>query len=122
MEKIKQFIGSDKGRDVLIVLIIILVGTGSFGLGRLSKGSTNSSNGLKIEYSGIEPEGNQQNQANVVSAVKPSEKAFFASKRGSKYYPAGCPAGANLKPENRVYFSTNTAAEDAGYELSSSCK
>ena len=119
MEKIKQFIGSDKGRDVLLVLIIILVGLGSFQLGRLSKGSGNGSSGLKIEYSGIE---SLEKQANVVLATEPSEKAFFASKRGSKYYPAGCPAGANLKPENRVYFPTNTAAEDAGYELSTSCK
>ena len=48
MEKIKQFIGSEKGKDILIVIIVILVGLGSFELGRLSK--ENDSEGLKIDY------------------------------------------------------------------------
>ena len=119
MEKIKQFIDSEKGKDVMLVLVIILVGLGSFQLGRLSKGHGDGSSSLKIEYSGIE---SLEKQANILSATEPSEKAFFASKRGSKYYPVGCPAGANLKPENKIYFSTRADAESAGYELSSSCK
>ena len=48
MEKIKQFTESDKGKDILVIVIIILVGLGSFELGRLSKNS--SSSGIKIEY------------------------------------------------------------------------
>jgi len=48
MEKIKQFLENEKGKDLLIVIIVILVGLGSFELGRLSK-ETNSS-GIKIEY------------------------------------------------------------------------
>jgi hypothetical protein len=50
MEKIKHFIESEKGKDIFVVLIVILVGLGSFELGRLSK--ENSSSGLKIEYTG----------------------------------------------------------------------
>ena len=37
MQKIKLFIESEKGEDILVVLIVILVGIGSFELGRLSK-------------------------------------------------------------------------------------
>jgi len=37
MEKIKQFIVSEKGKDIIVVLIVILVGLASFQLGRLSK-------------------------------------------------------------------------------------
>ena len=37
IEKIKQFWVSEKGKDLLIVIIVILVGLGSFELGRLSK-------------------------------------------------------------------------------------
>jgi hypothetical protein len=48
MEKIKQFILSEKGKDVLMVLIVILVGLASFELGRLSK--EDSGSGVKIEY------------------------------------------------------------------------
>ena len=50
MEKIKPIIKncieSEKGKDILIVIIVILVGLGSFELGRLSK--ENSSSGVKI--------------------------------------------------------------------------
>lgn len=49
MEKIKQFIESEKGKDILVIIIVILVSLGSFTLGRLSKGT--ESTGVKIEYS-----------------------------------------------------------------------
>src|SRR3989344_3190958 len=129
MQKIKQFIESDKGKDILSILVVILVGLGSFELGRLSKES--SSSGIKIEYSNGEVRGESQ-QASVLSSVesngstvnkvtKPSVNAFFASNRGSKYYSLGCTGGKTIKQENRVYFNTSAQAEAAGYELSSSC-
>jgi len=123
MEKIKQFFGSEKGKDILVVLIVILVGLGSFELGRLSKEA--GSSGIKVVYP-IENEAvtlkqpagavlaDSDNQAN-------SEKNFFASNRGTKYYSVDCSAGKNIKQENRVYFATGEEAERAGYELSSSC-
>lgn len=120
MQKIKQFLESEKGKDILIISIVVLVGLASFGLGRLSK---EGSSGLKVEYT--------DQSANVVSAeeglpqaVKNSGegKNFFASSRGSKYYPSNCEAGNNIKKENRVYFDTREDAESAGYELSGSCR
>lgn len=120
MEKIKSFIESEKGKDILIVIIVIMVGLGSFELGRLSKETT--SGGLKIEY----PDQNTNQPANVVSAIpdvgRPtSDKTFFASSRGSKYYTTSCSAGKTIKQENRVYFTTGEEAQRAGYTLSSSC-
>ena len=126
MEKIKQFVNSSNGKDVLIVIIIILVGLGSFELGRLSKSDKGS--GVEIEYMGQE--------ANAISAISTNENAsktafdtgvntnknFFASSRGTKYYSIGCSAGNSIKQENRIYFNSNTEAERAGYELSGSCK
>ena len=49
MEKIKQFLQSEKGKDILTVLIVILVGLGSFELGRLSK--ENDSQAIKTQDS-----------------------------------------------------------------------
>lgn len=123
MEKIKRIvlnsIESDTGKDVLIVIIIILVGLGSFGLGRLSKKAKNES--LRVEYTA--------NEANIIKSTnKPqnnleqSRKTFFASNRGSKYYSISCSGGKTIKQENRVYFNTREEAEIAGYELSSSCR
>jgi hypothetical protein len=133
MEKIKHFIESDKGKDFLVVFIVILVGIFSFELGRVSKAG--KSEGLKIEY--IEPSqtviGNQE--ASVLKGLELAPKApkspvdsgkaagqsYFASSRGSKYYSVGCSAGKTIKQENRVYFATAQEAETAGYILSSSC-
>ncbi|OGI84753.1 hypothetical protein A3F97_03300 [Candidatus Nomurabacteria bacterium RIFCSPLOWO2_12_FULL_41_10] len=129
MEKIKQFIESEKGKDILIVIIVILTGLGSFELGRLSKEANSS--GIKIEY------GDQQ-EANAISSIEPisatfnnsqtnniisnSGKNFFASSRGTKYYSLGCSAGKTIKQENRVYFTTGEEAQRAGYMLSASCQ
>ena len=125
MNKIKSFLESEKGKDILIVIIVILVGLGSFELGRLSNGG--KSGGIKIEYP-REAE-KQENgailgaeyNAQAASAVS-TGKNFFASTRGTKYYPAGCSAGASLKEENKVWFDTREEAEAAGYELSGSCR
>ena len=140
MEKIKSFINetlqSDKGKDILIVIIIILVGIGCFELGRLSK--SNDFGGIKITTTPIDTgsnidQGIQQsinpsvNQtANVLGAVEfqnsnSSGKTFFASSKGKKYYTISCSAGKTIKQENRIYFTTGEEAERAGYTLSSSC-
>lgn len=46
---------------------------------------------------------------------------YVASNRGKMYYPVDCPAANNLKEENKIYFKTSSAAEEAGYKRSSSC-
>ena len=125
MEKIKHFFESDKGKYILTVIIVILVGLSSFGLGRLSKNSPNS--GIKIEYP------NQAGNATwaMETAINTSktnsisqnsnQKKYFASSKGKKYYSISCSAGKTIKQENRIYFATVQEAEDAGYTLSSSC-
>ena len=126
MEKIKQFITycleSDKGKDILVIIIIILVGLGSFELGRLSK---NDSSELKIEYPNQEAnlmESVGQNLADSAISPKLNSGNYFASSKGTKYYSLGCSAGKTIKEENRIYFATSTEAQGAGYELSSSCQ
>ncbi len=130
MEKIKltvlNWIESEKGKDIMVVIIVILVGLGAFELGRLSKGT--GSTGIKIQY----PDGTTVPVANAISSINSTKKAtaasnsagktFFASSRGTKYYSLGCSGGKTIKQENRVYFSTKEEAEKAGYELSTSCK
>ena len=125
MQKIKSFLESEKGKDILTVVIVILVGLGSFELGRLSK--ENSSSGIKILSDNTVPSLENSNilQNDVISTTANSNsinKTFFASNRGSKYYPISCSAGKTIKQENRVWFATGEEAERAGYELSSACQ
>ena len=136
MQKIKQiitnYIESDKGKDVLTIAIVILVGISSFYLGRLS--NQNATEGVKIEYTGQEAsvlgsvsplkENNSQISLNPSIADKTNNNgqgSYFASTRGKKYYSTGCSAGKSIKQENRIYFQTSTEAEKAGYTPSSSC-
>ena len=133
MQKIKSFtinfIESDKGKDVFVVIVVILVGISSFYLGRLSNQST--FHDLKIEYTGQEASAIGSNEAqNGPISLNPSisdkinnnaEGSYFASNRGKKYYPNGCSAGKSIKKENRIYFKTTNEAEKAGYTLASSC-
>ncbi|MCE9585185.1 hypothetical protein K8Q94_00990 [Candidatus Nomurabacteria bacterium] len=131
MEKIKYFIESDNGKDILTVIIVILVGLASFGLGRLSKNTPNG--GLKVEYTdqqvndldtlenGLESQNRAYIAPKTTSNTSQNSGNYFASKKGHKYYSAGCSAGKSLKEENKIYFETSLQAESAGYTLSSSC-
>lgn len=138
MEKIKSFIESEKGKDLLIILIIILVGVASFLLGRLSKegqndqfkviypnGQANVISGLNETQNGLNLQKNANLSQNTVldknSDISIPKGNFFASKRGKKYYTLGCSAGKTIKDSNKVWFNTGEEAVLAGYELSSSC-
>lgn len=126
MKKIKliitNWIESEKGKDVLIVIIVILAGLGSFELGRLSKENGNS--GIKIEYPNQYANMASVAENKTITQIQTSNsngKNFFASSKGSKYYSLGCSAGKTIKQENRIYFATREEAQKAGYALSSSC-
>ena len=133
MEKIKQFIEnilqSKEGNDILVVIIVILVGLGSFELGRLS--TSNTQQGIKINYNQITltqvnpntlDKNNTLNQNSIkINNTDNANKSFFASKKGKKYYSLGCSAGKTIKESNRIYFKTSDEAEKMGYTLSSSC-
>ena len=127
MGKIKLFLESDRGKDILVILIIILVGLASFELGRLSRESTNG--GLKIDYKGQEANIIGANASNLAPNADIGETtnsqtrgSFFASKKGTKYYGVTCSAGKTIKEKNKIYFSTADDAIKAGYQLSNSCK
>lgn len=134
MEKIKSFVDSSKGKDILTIMIVILVGIGSFELGRLSKENA-SSGGLNIRYEDqanllantarvgdIKPINEAIDQINISKSPSPKTGNFFASKRGKKYYSISCSAGKTIKVDNRIYFDTREEAEKVGFELSSACR
>ncbi len=136
MEKIKHFIESEKGKDILTIGIVILVGLGSFGLGRMSKGNymasikANPASQTVNAISGAKMPENSLNKVNTVTINSPKIESkqnglksgnFLASKSGHKYYPINCSAGKAIKQENKIYFNTADDAVKAGYTLSSSC-
>jgi hypothetical protein len=117
--------------DVFIVLLIIFVGTASFGFGRISAyekkktpisvlkmqnlllSNTSDENDSLIEPEAQTSEENQKN--NQVEGL------VFASKSGKKYYYPWCSGASRIKEENKIWFSSIEAAKAAGYTPAVNC-
>lgn len=98
-------------REYLIVVIILLVGLASFGLGRISVLEKNQEND-EVEF--IIPE---------LSKIDTSFKGFgyLASINGTKYYPRGCGSANRISVKNRIYFKSGIDAEKSGFERTKTC-
>lgn len=96
---------------IALILIIILVGFGAFGLGRLS--STDIKEDIEIIYSESTPLG---------ASVSTSGGAVVASRNGSKYHFPWCSGAKRIAEQNRVEFSTVEKARESGYTPAANCK
>ena len=99
-------------RDALIVAILILACSASFGFGFLAgmdgAGPSRSGQGTPISVSCATDTG--------------TSNSIVASKNGTKYYLPTC-AGANqISDANKVWFVSASAAEAAGYTKATNCK
>ena len=99
--------------DLLIILLIILVGTASFGLGKLSAHEKQKTPITITKGLDTAP------QAQKVSAVQ-AQGIVFASKTGTKYYYPSC--SSSVKEENKVWFNSIEEATAVGLTLASGCK
>ncbi len=114
-----------KAEPYLLPLIIILVGVGAFGLGRLSAGQPHTA--LRVLYPGVpeaEPLANTAAVAGAAKAQAPAPAAqgpYVASKNGTKYYLPSCSGAKRIKEENKVYFASKALAVAAGYEPALNC-
>lgn len=121
--KIKDFLNTKKGSDLVLGILLILSMIVSFLLGRLSKSSENA---IIIETpnsksSEIDPlTYTIENAEN--KAVESGLGSIVASKRGSKYYFVWCSGSKTLSEANKIYFESEILAQNAGYSLSTSCK
>lgn len=127
MNKIKGQINIDR-TNILLILILVLVGVSSFGLGRLSalEGSKNDLSILdnKNVKSVKEEIGKSSLGENTLenNDVLSNQKMYVASKNGKIYYSSSCTGASRIKPENQMWFSSKEEAEDSGYTLAKSCQ
>ena len=126
-DKIKGIIDIDN-TTLVCLLVVVLVGVSSFGLGRLSTMDTNDNNGIILENNNpnivkgeigksIEAENSIDN-----TMINTKEKLYVASKNGKLYYGVGCSGANRISEKNKVWFASREDAEKAGYSISSSCK
>jgi hypothetical protein len=119
-EKLKSFLADDA---FFTVMLMILVGVISFGLGRQSS-AENVRNATENQPAGVvftesvpaEP---------VLPTVKPqkpiSSAQVVASRSGTKYHLPTCPGAAQIKEANKIYFDSTELAEAAGYTPAANC-
>lgn len=121
--KIKDFFNTKRGADLAAGVLLILAMIVSFLLGRLSKDAKNA---IIIEPSGvkniqIEPVAYTIDNVKE-QAIKSGIDSIVASKRGSKYYFIWCSGAKTLSEANKIYFDSETSAQNAGYSLATNCK
>lgn len=116
--------------DLYIILIIILVGTASFGLGKISNYEKNKTpiSILKTKeyiYSSLEKNASDINGAEIKNIQNTDDKKIneiiVASKSGTKYYYLWCSGVSKIKEKNKIYFKTIEEAKSAGLTPATNC-
>ncbi|MBP9759816.1 MAG: hypothetical protein KBD24_00415 [Candidatus Pacebacteria bacterium] len=127
-EKIADFLRSRKGQDTALVFAVLLLGTISFGLGRLSKEQERqkpvtlympATTSVVAQITTVL----EKTTPNVIPAPESSsQKQYVASKSGTVYHLPWCSGAQRIKEENKVWFASKEIAEAAGYRPASNCK
>ncbi len=139
LKKIKDY--PDLPKDVFILLLILLVGMGSFLLGRLSAVEEGGKKDLRIRTNalpasvGVSREGGVS--VDTKTPLPPRESAslpldgtekvggqgmYVGSKNGQAYYLPWCGGVKRIKEENKVWFASKADAEAKGYKPAGNCK
>ncbi len=132
--KIKGWVVAVVTPEIYTVLIIILVGFGSFGLGRRSAREENKTpiRILAPEEQTAPPsdnltaaavQGDRQAVQGVARIPRPSPNGLIvASKTGSKYYFPWCSGAKRIAEANKTWFSSEQEAQNAGLQRAANCK
>jgi hypothetical protein len=129
-------------KDLLVVGIVLLFSSASFGLGILAgrdmgKGgagkdgfwienlATTSAARLPAAAEAAQTQPAQEQIALPVAAagaaIAPTEGKYVASKSGTKYYLPTCSGAKRIKEENKVWFATVADATAAGLTPAANC-
>ena len=94
-----------------IVIIVFLVGLGSFGLGRLSA------------FEEAKPVASiSEAQVSAAAHALPIGGLIVASRSGSAYHYPWCAGALSIKEANKIWFKSEDAARRAGYTPAKNCK
>ena len=103
--------------DLLIVAIIILVGFGSFGLGRLSVQDAKKTSVVLTDTIREAKKG-----ASVGNIAVSASGGVVSSRNGSKYHFPWCGVAQWIAERNLISFISIEAAKKAGYTPAANCK
>jgi len=112
-----------KHKDLLIILVIVLVATLSFGLGRLSQKTANKPE-LKIgeiELNSVPAAVYASQVSSKTSQAPQGDGTVVGSRNSTKYHYPWCSGAKRIKEENKIYFSSIEQARGQGYEPAANC-
>lgn len=111
---------------LFIVLLLVLVAVGAFGLGKISAYEKR-----EVPISVIKNEErvlasiSEQKLASIASSIQKTDERpkdmIVASKNGKKYYYIWCSGADRIKEENKIWFATVEEAKSHGLEPASGC-
>lgn len=122
--------------DILMVAVVVLAATASYGLGYFAgKGSLSvKGGGFWIEQVGATTSARLPAAAAAAEAsapvipiaapgaiLTPQEGKYVASKNGKKYYLPSCSGASRIKEENKVWFASIEEARASGRTPASNC-
>lgn len=120
-EKIKTI--PDLPKDIFILLLILLVGMGSFGLGRLSALEERKKTDLRIvQLPATASLGVEDGQVSMRETSTPVRGIYVGSRSGTTYHLPWCTGAKRIREENQVWFSSKADAEARGYKPAANCK
>ncbi|KKS30456.1 MAG: Endonuclease I [Parcubacteria group bacterium GW2011_GWC2_42_11] len=111
---------SRKTREYSIILVLLLLGGISFGLGRLS-----ATKPVSVPVTLCASETVSTIEASAISAPLTSShktSQYVGSKNGTVYHLPWCGGARRIREENKVWFATKEEAEQAGYRPATNCK
>ncbi|MEX0917025.1 MAG: hypothetical protein WDZ90_00655 [Candidatus Paceibacterota bacterium] len=108
-------------RDLALILLLLLTGFLSFGLGRLSVLSE-VREPIRIEYGGQEATATLSSDASDDGTAEArSEGEFVGSTGGTKYHFPWCGGAQRIKEENKIFFTSKDDARKRGYTPAANC-
>jgi hypothetical protein len=112
----------DIGKDLSMLLIIFLVGIGSFGLGRISAHEEARNNELSISDNKEGITGSSFQEPVTSSGSDVQNGMYVGSRSGASYHLPWCPGAQRIKDENKIWFKTKEEAVLRGYSPAANCK
>jgi len=113
--------------DLYIVIMIILVGTASFGLGKISNYEKNKIpisilKTQELMYASVfEASSDTKTTGQNIDTNNNVKGTVVASKSGTKYYYPWCSGVSRIKEENKVWFNSIEDAKSVGLTPASGC-
>jgi len=109
-------------RDVLIVGVIVLSASASFGLGYIAGRDGVGKDGVTIEIApALAAATTGPAFAQGYGRAQQGSGAYVASKNGTKYYLTTCSGAARISEANKIWFASAAAAQAAGYAPAVNC-